>query len=95
MFILIIIASLVLGTGIFGVIYKKIKFISLLATKKIVVIWGICFFISMIVISIATSLIHGVLSLILLAVKITPIILVIYGVYYIIKKLNNRGTNIE
>lgn len=95
MFILIIIASLILGTGIFGVIYKKIKFISLLATKKIVVIWGICFFISMIGISIATSLIHGVLRLILLAVKITPIILAIYGVYYIIKKLNNRGTNIE
>ncbi|AGX41682.1 hypothetical protein [Clostridium saccharobutylicum] len=94
MFFITVIGSLILSTAVLGIINKKLKFISL-SSKKAAIVWAICFFISMIVISIATSLIHGVLSIILLAIKIAPIVLVIYGVYYIIKKLNNTGTNIE
>ncbi|OOM11841.1 hypothetical protein [Clostridium saccharobutylicum] len=94
MFFITVVGSLILGTAIFGGINKKIKFISL-NRKKAVIMWGICFLVSMIITSIIISLIHGAISFILLGIKIAPIILVIYGIYYIRKKLNNTGTNIE
>ncbi|AVK47515.1 hypothetical protein AXY43_05470 [Clostridium sp. MF28] len=94
MSLIVIAGSLILGTSVFGIINKKLKFLSL-STKKVAMVWGICFLAAMIVTSIAVSLIHGVVSLILLAIKIAPIVLAIYGVYYVRKKLNNKGANIE
>ena len=92
MSLIVIAGSLILGTLIFGIINKKLKFLRL-GAKKVAIVWGVCFFISMIAISIVVSLIHGAVSFILLAIKIAPIILAIYGVYYVRKKLlNNKKT---
>lgn len=86
---IVITGSLILGTSVFGVINKKLKFLPL-SPKKVAIVWGICFLAAMIVTSIAVSLIHGTINLILLAIKIAPIVLAIYGVYYFRNKLSNN-----